>query len=608
MWGPDPMNPTVRATLRDLAAAGARPLDLAMGRWLAARAATDDPDAQAALALTGALLAWAEREGHIRVRLAAWAAVRYPGEADDPSTLPVLPTLDAWTAALDASGLAGPLDAARPLVVEATPAGPTVAFYRLAAAERRVGVRLAALAVPDPFGDAPDLAAAFAEAFPSSAGDRQALAVAAALHGRLTAIAGGPGTGKTYTVARLLALARAARPGLRIALAAPTGKAAQRLTESVGAQIAAQGVDVPEATTLHRLLGVRPRGGWVHGPASPLPADLVIVDEASMVGLALMDGLLGALAPSARLVLLGDPHQLASVEAGAVFGDLCAAGDGGGADLAAFAAGLGMSDVPSADDASPLASPLASSVVTLTESRRFTAASGIGAVARAVQAGDASASRDAFARFADVRFVPGDASANARAWALPFARAVAAAATPAEALAALERFRLLAATRRGPTGVEGLNAALEATLESETGGRVRAGRFYRGRPLLVTANDPHVGLFNGDLGVAWLDGEDRVLVVPVPGGLRHVPFVRVPPAEAAWAMTVHKSQGSEADAVGLVLPPAGHPAAGRLTRELLYTAITRARREATVFGEAAVWDDGVRRRTERTSGLAGLWA
>ena len=270
-------------TLRALAAAGARPLDLAMGRWLASRAATDDPDARHALALTGALLAWAERDGHSRVRLASWAAVRYPGDADDPSTLPTLPPLGAWTSALDASGLAGPLDAARPLVVEATPAGPTVAFYRLAAAERRVGARLAALAAPDPLAPPDRLAEAFAHAFPSA--DLQALAVAAALHGRLTAIAGGPGTGKTYTVARLLALARAARPNLRIALAAPTGKAAQRLAESIAAQT--PGGDAPEATTLHRLLGVRPRGGWVHGPQSPLPADLVVVDEASMVGLAL---------------------------------------------------------------------------------------------------------------------------------------------------------------------------------------------------------------------------------------------------------------------------------------------------------------------------------
>jgi exodeoxyribonuclease V alpha subunit len=436
-------------------------------------------------------------------------------------------------------------------------------------------------------------------------------------------------------VARLLALARAARPGLRVALAAPTGKAAQRLAESIAAQAedraaplerGGQRASVSEraggsdagppapaidAQTLHRLLGATGDGRWARGPASPLAADLVVVDEASMVSLPLVDALLAALAPGARLVLLGDPDQLASVEAGAVFGDLCAAGAGdAGGDLAAFCDALGLAGVPH-HDAAPA---LASAVVTLTESRRFTAESGIGAVARAVRAGDAPASRDAFGRFADVRLVGGDAPAEALAWALPRALAVATADTPEAALAALDRFRLLAATRRGPSGVDGLNAALDALLERETDGRLRAGRFARGRPVIVTANDYGAGLFNGDVGVAWTEtGGDRVLCLPDPGrsgpagGVRRVPFYRVPEHETAWALTVHKSQGSEADAVGLVLPPVGSPAAGRLTRELLYTAVTRARREAVVFGEAAVWDAGVRARTERASGLAERW-
>ena len=610
--------PAAAAVLRALAARGAQPIELAFGRWLAGL----DPDRAAPLALTGALLARARTDGHAGVALGRWAGHPYP---DDPDTEGAafsaspepahytLPERSVWDAALAASPLVGPpgvqgsdrekgeeedeMTAATPLVLD----GDTLYVHALWRAERRAARRLRArLAQPHPLAPPEALRTAFGRLFPdagpSGAGpDLQAAACAAALRHRLAVMAGGPGTGKTFTAARLLALARVARPGLAIALAAPTGKAAQRLQASLDAQRAdldralgdaapaggALGA-LPAALTLHRLLGADARGRFHRTADAPLPADLVLVDEASMLDLPLLDALLDALRLDARLVLLGDADQLAAVGAGAAFADLCRLGDGPPTPaFAAFCAALGATPPASDAPATPAASSATDAVVRLTRSRRFDPDAGIGALAAALREGDGAAAlavlADPAQPEATLALPTSDAALED---ALPHARTVVSAPSPEAALAALGRFQLLAATRGGPLGVRALNRAVEAALRLERS--IGPGLHYDGRPVLVTRNDPASGLANGDLGVGCTAGGAPAVAFPGEGGVRLVPLARLPEHETAWAMTIHKSQGSEFDQVAVALP-ADRP--DRLSRELLYTAVTRARAAVTVLAE-----------------------
>ncbi len=584
------------------------PIDLALGRLVAGldeEHRAPDPGRARTMALTAALVSHARRDGHSALALADYAGAPFPGET--PRGLPQLPDLADWRRQLDESPTVGPADAACPFVWE--PETGRLSLRRFAVAEGRVAASIAARLAVDAGAPSEASRDAFAALFPprdDGALDRQALAAAAALRQRVLFVAGGPGTGKTYTAARLLALVLADAPDTRVALAAPTGKAAGRLAESITdalTTLGPLGEPVPtEAVTLHRLLGASTsRPGFRHDPRSPLPHDLVLVDEGSMISLPLFDALLAALRPSARLVVLGDPDQLAPVEAGTPFADVCAlAADAAPPDLAAFCAALGLPDVPSDDTANPLDA----AVVRLTESRRFTADSDVGALAAAIQQEDpaaALATLDAD-RQSDVTLTADDPAGSALAWALPFARAVVQAETADAALAALERFRLLAAVRRGPRGVEGLNAAVEAALRAE--GRVRwnpyAPVFYPGRPVLVTVNDYEAGLQNGDVGVCWVEGGARLAVFSG----KTLAYDRLPEHEPAWALTVHKSQGSEFDAVGAVLPEPETRGAGLLTRELLYTAATRARQSVALFGSRDQVETAVGHRQRRTSGLA----
>ena len=594
-------------------AEAAAPIDLALARALAGldaeRAEAADAARARTVALSAALVSRARRDGHSAVDLDEHAGHVFPEDEHARGAsfrgLPRLPDLDTWLDHLGASPAVGDPEAAAPLILT----DGRLAFRRHWDAERRV-----AAAVAHRLGAAteapPEAAvAAFPRLFPPREDgvlDQQALAAAAALRQRVLLVAGGPGTGKTYTATRILALLNTARPGLRVALAAPTGKAAARLGESLTAGVAGLPEDlrrgVPtEAVTLHRLLGAHPeRSGFRHGPKRPLPHDLVLVDEGSMVDLGLFDALLGALRPAARLIVLGDPDQLPPVEVGTTFADLCAAGAGDPPPgLDAFCAALGLDGVPS----DPAASGMAASVVTLTESRRFTADSDVGVFALAVRDGDPEAALAVLRDREDVDLVPGDPASAAVAWAMRFAPEVVRASNPEAALEGLERFRLLAAVRRGPRGVEGLNEAVERALREAGHARWSAygDRFYDGRPLLVTVNDRDTGLANGDVGVCWRIGGERVVVFP---NKEPVPLARMPAHEPAWALTVHKSQGSEFDRLGVVLPEPGTRGAGLVTRELLYTAATRARRSVTVFGAEADVEAAVRTPQRRASGLS----
>lgn len=402
-------------------------------------------------------------------------------------------------------------------------------------------------------------------------------------------VTGGPGTGKTTHVAKRLLELQQSAPSLRIALAAPTGKAAARLTESISQRLAAimaeTGERVPlltEARTLHRLLGYSPgRDRFRQNADDPLDHDLIIVDEASMIDVLMMDALLSALKPGARLMLVGDHHQLASVDAGDVLGALC---------RAALASAKG--------------SPLRESVTLLTRSWRFEQQPAIGAIAGAILRGESDGVLRvcADARQADVQLrehVTGTESLLEPL--VPQLNACLAAESPEAMLSALEAFRILAPEREGRVGVQGLNSSVERWLARR--GHAVHEPWYHGRPVLVTANDYTTGVFNGDLGVVWRDaGHVAVYFRGVDGALKAIAPIRLPASETAWAMTVHKSQGSEFDHVMIVLPERESRV---MSRELLYTAVTRARRRVVLAGSAAAVASAVSRPTGRTSGLDG---
>ena len=473
------------------------------------------------------------------------------------------------------------------------------------------------------------LDAALDRLFPGTApGDRPREAARIAVCRRLCVVSGGPGTGKTTTAAAIVALfieLGLAAPA-RIALAAPTGKAAARLQEAVRGQRRALLSRAPalegfeaRATTVHRWLGHRAREGS--------GTDVLILDEGSMVDLTLMARVLRALPDGARLVLLGDASQLASVQPGSVFADLCRAGAGD--------EGVGNEPVPrplAALDREPAIphggiakrprqrSPLASCVVELVRNWRFDEGGGIGRLAAAIVRGDAPAAvaalRDPSDTAVELHPLP-DAAAFERL-ALRFAdehfapalrEALALSEPPAEGAGPLPSFRVLCAHRIGPFGAERFNRSVERRLRAL--GLVRThDAFYPGRPILVTRNDPRTRLSNGDTGVVLRDAAGRAQVwfpelEDADGGPWLVPPARLPPHESFFALTVHRAQGSEYEEVAVAPGPADSRV---VTRELLYTAVTRARRRVVVYGAAESIAAAVERPTARSSGLCDALA
>jgi exodeoxyribonuclease V alpha subunit len=415
-----------------------------------------------------------------------------------------------------------------------------------------------------------------------------------------------------------LLLEQQGRDGCRIALAAPTGKAAARLKESImgggnfDEEVRAL---IPEDVfTLHRLLGyLKNSCSFRHNGDNPLPYDIVIVDEASMVSLPLMAKLVDALRPDTRLILLGDRDQLASVEAGAVLGDICNAGGSYGFSpaFASLAAELCGDLLPSQESAAPLGD----AVVLLTKSYRFSSASGIGKVGALVNAGDGTAALAAFQddRFCDISITatpPAAALAEALASRIleGYAAYLDRELSPEQAFASFGRFRILCATRSGPYGVEAINDLVQERL-AKAGLIQPEGRWYAGEPVMITSNDYNIGLFNGDVGLILpdpeSDGELRACFPSGTGTMRKVLPLRLPEHERAFAMTIHKSQGSEFDRVLMILPDRDAPI---LTRELIYTGITRAKQGVELIGTYELFRNAVNRRIVRRSGLrARLW-
>lgn len=678
-----------------------RSLDVALARWLH----ETEPAAPPSLLLAAALVAQMEGRGHSGLPLAALAAdpvetLDWPAEARDECALAFADWSAhrehlhaAWGAARGAAHGAAydrtalvefdPSDdaGASPLVV----AGDLLHLRRYWRDELHVAARVRARvatvggggeATPsrlpsqdrsqaplqgplnevDPARARHLLGLLFPPA-PAGEVDWQQVACALAVRGRLTLVTGGPGTGKTYTAARLLVLLQALHAGpqpLRVALAAPTGKAAARLRQSISK--AMQGLreqlgtalpleewasQLAPARTLHSLLGTQPgTRRFRHDAGNPLEVDVLFVDEASMVHLEMMARLLDALSPAARLVLLGDKDQLASVEAGAVMGDLCHGAGAGGAEggyRPAAAAWIeqvtGRALPPEELGPGPA---LAQQTVMLRRSHRFEGP--IGQLAVAVNRGDAPAALEllstrpdgavAFVQARDAGAVlplaaqgrPG-APGGYRDYLAALARRPAKAAAPGASvdgrfdewvrgvLRRFDAFRVLCVVREGAWGVAGLNSAIERALAEAGALPSRRGEWYEGRPVMVTRNSPELGVFNGDVGIVLRSpvGDGALRAYFADGeALRSVSVGRLADVETAFAMTVHKSQGSEFEHVLLVLPDEDVQV---LTRELLYTGITRASRALTLLcTNPARLVAAAGRLTRRVSGLRAMLA
>jgi exodeoxyribonuclease V alpha subunit len=501
----------------------------------------------------------------------------------------------------------------QPLRLIDTPAGELLYLDRYYRHEQSIRHILTERERFRPAVDPGTLAAILNELFthagqPSQPPDRQRIAAALVATEWTSILTGGPGTGKTHTVARILALLhRVNGAGLRIALCAPTGKAAATLSEAVAEQATTLGLPgVPVASTLHRLLGARRSSRYVFNARNRLPYDVVVVDESSMVPLTLMARLLEALRPQTRLLLVGDPDQLTSVEAGAVLADLVSRQHSRteGSALAAIVPTDLATDVegeePPLDERERTG--LARAVVRLHRGRRFDTT--IARLACAVRTGDVKTTLNMLADGGDVTLLaPTDVdevqAAVVSAGTELFNAALA--GDTSAALAALLRHRLLCAHRDGPFGRaqwaqrarDWTAAALDRNLDP--------GGFYVGQPLLITANDYDLGVFNGEIGVVVSRGEDLVAVIEQGAAPLLVDPWALAEVQTAYAMTIHRSQGSQYHTVSIVLPDAQ---SALLTRQLLYTAITRARRQVQIIASPDAVAAAVSREARRASGLA----
>jgi exodeoxyribonuclease V alpha subunit len=614
---------TVEAALRPYTEAGV------LGRFevqlatAVSRSATVAPSDDTLLAL--AMAARATRLGHVCLDLAEVHRQVIAGQDDEGRTTGLaLPGTGAWRTDLELSEIVSPAGSLRPDPTHATEVRPLVLdgrrlyLQRYWSFEVAVAGELEARSARSDGAGTSDhdvdaaldaaLDAVFTPAVRTADGpDLQRLAARRALSCPVTVIAGGPGTGKTHTVARILAAGRRMAVGrgtvFRAALAAPTGKAAARMKEAVDDRVHAMlqdgSIDAAEAdaltadepTTIHRLLGYASRTEFRHDRSNPLPHDMVVIDETSMVSLPLLARLLAAVRPDARLVLVGDPFQLSSIEAGTVMGDMVGPGR--------RVSGAG-------------AAPLDGRVTELREGYRFAEGSAIGGLALAIRDGDGDeVVRRLSAGGPEVHWVRPEDAHGVEALrrlvddAATEVVAAALAGAAAEARAAAQRVKVLTAIRRGPFGLADWTDRIAAGVHDVVPPDLRGGRPRVGTPVMVTRNDAVNRLANGDVGVIVHEAGGRQVAMRGPDGMRMFAPTRLGEWESWWAMTIHKSQGSEFPHAVVSLPATDSPI---LTRELLYTAVTRGKSEVTVVGSEEMVRLAVSRPVARASGLADrLW-
>ena len=590
-----------------------------------------DPQADSDIFLAAALVSRATGSGDICLDLAATADTAVFEKKDGADAL-VCPPLADWRNKLIASPTVGKPGEKYPLILDAS---DRLYLYRYWEYENNLSHALRQRATGELADFNPrDLSNILTKLFPPTSPDEvnwQAVATVIAVFKRLSVITGGPGSGKTFTITGILALLleSAFKGDAHIFLAAPTGKAAARLAESI--KEAKQSLDCTESIknaipdevhTVHRLL--RPIPGtpyFRHNSENPLAADLVVVDEASMVDLALMSKLVQALAPETRLVLVGDKDQLASVEAGSVLGDICDRQTIHGFSKS-FLDKIEQIIQVKLNDTVPHStntSGLQDCITILQKNYRFEPQSGIGGLSRSVNRGDSRTALSFLNDPAEKSITRHDFHPDSN-WVDDLSQTIVEGYRkyltiddPVLAMSEFMRFKILCALNIGPFGVNSINRLAEKVL-SEQGllASVQPGRgqWYRGRPVLITQNDYNLGLFNGDIGITLPDpnsaGDELFVYFPdATGEFKRYPTHRLSKCETVYAMTVHKSQGSEFEHVLLLLPEKDYPL---LTRELIYTGLTRARKTVSVWGSESILKTAIARRIERTAGLRdALW-
>ena len=536
------------------------------------------------LCLTAARLCEANLEGSVCIDLAALAGKPiFANVASPEAEIPLAPSLPDWRALLLAGDCAGKPGERAPMTLD----GDLLYLNRFWHYEDEVAAAINSLLARGPAVAGPAFDELFGDAAEIDADQKQAVLNAASKP--FSVISGGPGSGKTSTVVRILALLLAREPGCRVALAAPTGKAAARMQDSILRRVDQLGLDDAalenidfEAKTLHRLLGYRGQF-FSHDAENPLAVDCLIVDEASMIDLKLMYHLLQALPDDARLILLGDRDQLASVAAGNVLGDIT----GHGRDIETESAAV------------------AGAVSLLRGNYRFAADSVIGQLAEDINQGRGDTAIELLS--ADGRglkwWQAGDEDniePGALEWICQAYLPIFDCTSVADALDVYESTRVLCAVNQGPLGVEAIGRRISETLLARAG--LPPTELYRGLPIMITRNHYELGLYNGDSGILWRDEIGLRACFRGECGIRSISINRLPAYTPAWTSTVHKSQGSEYDSVLMILP--SDPDAEILSRELLYTAVTRARQNFLIQAARPVLAAAIARLTRRHSGLA----
>ena len=603
-------------------------IDRHFARFMTGLSKQKDP----VIGLSAALVSRNNREGDVCIDLTAFAGLPLWSETEAGQTL-ICPELSIWQKHLRESDLVGKPGEYYPLIRDDA---DRLYLYRYWEYEKKLIDLIQSRTLSDDGKIDIDKLKQHLDAFFPDTGDPgvdwQKLAAAVAVLKSFCVISGGPGTGKTYAIARILAtlIEQYDSDGLRIYLTAPTGKAAARLAESIGMakkQLICGSKTlsaIPDISfTIHRMLKpVKDTPYFIYNRENPLPADVVVVDEASMVDLPLMSKLIQALPEASRLILIGDRHQLASVQAGSVLGDICGDKiDNGFSKTFAQT----MADVVDCNPDQLISSHkektgIQDSMVYFTRSYRFDKESGINVLSQAVNSGASDDALDILKQghYPEISWYPLSTHVDHHALVSKSIYAhyskLYSQKDPQEALDQLNKFRILCAVNQGALGVDTLNARAGAVLTGD--GKIQvpdsqSTGWYHGRPVLITANDYTLGLFNGDVGIAMLQEVDNEKTCHIyfqsgpSGTIQRFAPSRLPRHQAVYAMTIHKSQGSEFDEVLLVLPEKDNPL---LTRELLYTGITRARRKLSILASESVIRSAVSRRIERASGLRdALW-
>lgn len=576
------------------------------------------------LLLAASLVSRKRREGHICVDLSLLAGTVLDHQDSDS---PACPSLEEWLSALEKSPVVGRPGDYKPLILN----GARLYLHRYWDYENRLSDALKVHAgLTFETSETEQLQNSFKRIFPDEVKDDKTnidlrkVAAFVSVRKGLCIISGGPGTGKTFAVARILAILIEHNPygQLKIALTAPTGKAATRLQESI--KKAKPGLNchdsvkaaIPdEASTIHRLLGAVPNTPFCRfNKENPLPFDVIVVDEASMVDLSLFSRLVQAVKPRSRLILLGDKDQLASVEAGSVLGDICDTGTIHHFSCAVSNEYQRITGEEIEKDRETSAGGMNDCIIQLTKNYRFSKQSGIHAVSQTVNTGNGPQAIELIRGviFNDICWRniprPDELPSRFEDWVMQHYTSYMDASDPLEAFALFNRSRILSALREGPYGVTNLNIVVEHILQKKGLIDPRE-RWYHGRPIMITTNDYRLRLFNGDIGITMADHTKKtgtmVFFTSPDGSVRGFQPLRLHDHETVYAMTVHKSQGSEFDDVLFVLPDRDAPV---LTRELIYTAITRAKEKIKIWGKEDIFLTAVTRRTQRSSGLRdALW-